>query len=135
MSNRYETIVGVSDKITEGKGELDDFRKLESLSSTIKVGALCGLGKTAANPVLSTLHKFKDEYIAHIVDKKCPAHVCKSLIDYHIDPARCKNVRCVPVFVRPMPSAVLSVKKVIKSILKMYQMRHMSCNLQIRRNL
>ena len=78
-------------KITEGKGELDDFRKLESLSSTIKVGALCGLGKTAANPVLSTLHKFKDEYIAHIVDKKCPAHVCKSLIDYHIDPARCKK--------------------------------------------
>lgn len=82
-------------KITEGKGEVDDIVKLESLSSTIKVGALCGLGKTAANPVLSTLHKFKDEYLAHIVDKKCPAGVCKSLIDYHIDPENVKNVLCV----------------------------------------
>lgn len=78
-------------KITEGKGELADFDKLESLSSTIKVGALCGLGKTAANPVLSTLLKFKDEYITHIVDKKCPASVCKTLISYHIDEDKCKK--------------------------------------------
>ncbi|MDE5714546.1 MAG: 4Fe-4S binding protein [Anaeroplasmataceae bacterium] len=78
-------------KITEGKGEVDDIVKLESLSSTIKVGALCGLGKTAANPVLSTLQKFKEEYLAHIVDKKCPAGVCKSLIDYHIDSEKCKK--------------------------------------------
>lgn len=78
-------------KITEGKGELADIDKLESLSSTIKVGALCGLGKTAANPVLSTLNKFKEEYIAHIVDKQCPASVCKTLISYKIDADKCKK--------------------------------------------
>ncbi len=78
-------------KITEGNGEMADIHKLESLSSTIKVGALCGLGKTAANPVLSTLTKFKEEYIAHIEEKRCPAGVCKSLIDYHINPERCKK--------------------------------------------
>ena len=60
-------------KITEGQGEVEDIEKLESLSSTIKVGALCGLGKTAANPVLSTLLKFKEEYLAHIEEKRCPA--------------------------------------------------------------
>ena len=78
-------------KITEGQGEVEDIEKLESLSSTIKVGALCGLGKTAANPVLSTLLKFKEEYLAHIEEKRCPAGVCKSLIDYHINPERCKK--------------------------------------------
>ena len=78
-------------KITEGNGELSDLEKLESLSVAIQGGALCGLGKTAANPVLSTLRKFRDEYEMHIVDKKCPASVCKKLIEFHIDPAKCKK--------------------------------------------
>ena len=57
----------------------------------MKVGALCALGQTAANPILSTLKQFRDEYVAHIVDKKCPAKVCKSLMQYVIDPAKCKK--------------------------------------------
>ncbi len=78
-------------KITEGHGEMSDIDKLENLSKAIKAGSLCGLGQTAANPILSTLSKFKNEYISHIVDKKCPAHVCKKLITIEIDPNKCKK--------------------------------------------
>ena len=59
----------------------------------MKQNALCALGQTAANPVLSTLKNFRDEYVAHIVDKKCPAGVCKSLLTYSIDPEKCKGCR------------------------------------------
>jgi NADH:ubiquinone oxidoreductase subunit F (NADH-binding)/(2Fe-2S) ferredoxin/NAD-dependent dihydropyrimidine dehydrogenase PreA subunit len=76
-------------KITEGKGTLIDLKLLEDLSNIIKNTALCGLGKTAPNPVLTTLRYFKDEYLAHIVDKKCPAHVCRKLNIYRIDPEIC----------------------------------------------
>jgi NADH:ubiquinone oxidoreductase subunit F (NADH-binding) len=79
------------DKITEGKGEIEDLEKLESLSKAIQAGALCGLGKTAANPILSTLRKFTDEYKMHIEQKKCPASVCKNLIEFKIDPEKCKK--------------------------------------------
>ena len=79
------------DKITEGKGEIEDLEKLEKLSVAIQQGALCGLGKTAANPVLSTLRKFADEYRSHIEDKKCPASVCKKLIQFKIDPDKCRK--------------------------------------------
>ena len=79
------------DKITQGKGEIEDLEKLEKLSVAIQQGALCGLGKTAANPVLSTLRKFADEYRTHIEDKKCPASVCKNLIEFKIDPDKCKK--------------------------------------------
>ncbi len=78
-------------KITNGTATLADIDLLESLSNSIKVGSLCGLGQTAANPVLSTLTKFKDVYIRHIVDKKCDAGVCKDLIQYQIDPNKCKK--------------------------------------------
>ncbi len=78
-------------KITEGKATMDDLEKLEKLCYYIKDNALCGLGQTAPNPVLSTLRYFKDEYIAHVQDKKCPAGVCKSLLAYKIDPAKCKG--------------------------------------------
>ena len=78
-------------RITEGKGKLEDIEKLEHLASTIKSASLCGLGQTAPNPVLSTLKYFRDEYIAHIVDKKCPAGECKSLSKIHIDPDKCKS--------------------------------------------
>ena len=78
-------------KICDGKGTMDDLKQLEELASTIKVGSLCALGQTAANPVISTLTNFRDEYIAHIVDKKCPAKVCKNLMRYEIDPQKCKG--------------------------------------------
>ena len=78
-------------KITEGKGTLEDLTTIEELCNHIKASALCGLGQTAPNPVLSTLHHFWDEYIAHVVEKRCPAGVCKSLVHYVIDPVKCKG--------------------------------------------
>ena len=74
------------DKITKGQGTLEDLDKMEELCYHIKNNSLCGLGQTAPNPVLSTLRYFRDEYIAHVVDKKCPAGVCKELLSYEIDP-------------------------------------------------
>ncbi len=81
----------ILEKITSGKGEMEDLDKMEELCNYIKNNALCGLGQTAPNPVLSTLRYFRDEYIAHIVDKKCPAGVCKDLLTYTIDPDKCKG--------------------------------------------
>ncbi|OHW62654.1 NADP-reducing hydrogenase subunit HndC [Andreesenia angusta] len=72
------------EKITSGNGEMEDLDRLESLAETIKSASLCGLGQTAPNPVLSTMKRFRDEYIAHVVDKKCPAGVCQDLLEYHI---------------------------------------------------
>lgn len=71
-------------KITKGKANLDDLQMLENLANSIKDSALCGLGQTAPNPVLSTLNNFRDEYLAHVLDKKCPAGVCKDLIKYYV---------------------------------------------------
>ena len=76
-------------KITEARGTMEDLDTLEELSDTVKTNSLCALGQTSANPVNSTLAHFKDEYLAHIVDKKCPAHVCKNLMEYYIDPDKC----------------------------------------------
>lgn len=81
----------ILDKITKGQGTLEDIDKLEELCYYIKSNSLCGLGQTAPNPVLSTLRYFKDEYIAHVVDKKCPAGVCKSLLSYEIIADKCKG--------------------------------------------
>jgi hypothetical protein len=72
-------------KITEGRGEPGDIEKLERLAQNIKASALCGLGQTAPNPVLSTIRYFRDEYEAHINEKRCPAGVCKALLSYTID--------------------------------------------------
>ncbi|MBE6804916.1 MAG: 4Fe-4S dicluster domain-containing protein [Ruminococcaceae bacterium] len=77
------------DKITEGKGTLEDIDALEELCAYIKANSLCGLGQTAPNPVLATLNFFRDEYIAHVVDKKCPAGVCKGLLTFVIDKDKC----------------------------------------------
>ncbi len=79
------------EKITSGKGTLEDLDKLEELCYAIKDSALCGLGQTAPNPVLSTLQYFRDEYVAHVVDKVCPAGVCKALVSYYIDADKCKG--------------------------------------------
>ena len=77
------------DKITSGKGTLEDLDKLEELCYYIKENSLCGLGQTAPNPVLATLKFFRDEYVAHVVDKKCPAGVCKDLLTYKIIKDKC----------------------------------------------
>ena len=77
------------DKITGGNGTLEDIDRLEELCNYIKANSLCGLGQTAPNPVLATLKFFREEYIAHVVDKVCPAGVCKGLINYHIDADKC----------------------------------------------
>ena len=79
----------ILNRITEGKGELEDLDRLEELALNINKGSLCGLGQTAPNPVLTTLRYFKDEYLAHIVDKRCPAGVCTSLLHYYILPEKC----------------------------------------------
>lgn len=76
-------------KITEGKGEPGDIEKLEELGEFIKIASLCGLGQTAPNPVLSTINYFRDEYEAHIYDKKCPAKQCKELLTYSILADKC----------------------------------------------
>ena len=78
-------------RITEGKGEPEDLDKLEVLAKNIKASALCGLGQSAPNPVLSTMKYFRDEYMAHVVEKKCPAGVCKSMVKFIIDTDVCRN--------------------------------------------
>ena len=79
------------DKITSGNGTLEDLDKMEELCNYIKANAMCALGQTAPNPVLSTLKYFRDEYEAHVVEKRCPAGVCKNLMHYEIQPDKCKG--------------------------------------------
>ncbi|MDR0405746.1 MAG: NADH-quinone oxidoreductase subunit NuoF [Clostridiales bacterium] len=79
------------EKITSGKGEVSDIENLRTLAGSIKATALCGLGQTAPNPVLSTLRYFEDEYMAHVAEKRCPAGVCKDLLQYTIDKDKCKG--------------------------------------------
>jgi len=86
----------ILEKITKGHGTLADLDSLTELGQAIKLGSLCGLGKSAPNPVLSTLEHFRSEYIAHIVEKRCPAGQCQALRRYTIDPGRCRGCsRCV----------------------------------------
>ncbi|MBR5365689.1 MAG: NADH-quinone oxidoreductase subunit NuoF [Clostridia bacterium] len=99
-------LLEILNKITEGKGELEDLDKLEELANYIKAASLCALGQTAPNPVLSTLRFFRDEYIAHIVDKKCPAGVCKSLLQYTVDTDKCKGCK---LCMRNCPAGAISV--------------------------
>jgi NADH-quinone oxidoreductase subunit F len=79
----------ILERITKGEGTMEDLETLEELGEEIKDASLCGLGMAAPNPVLSTLRYFRDEYIAHIRDKKCPAGVCRALLDYAIDEEKC----------------------------------------------
>ena len=78
-------------RITEGKGTVEDLDKIKELSNHMKSSSLCALGQTAANPILSTMNAFYDEYLAHIKEKKCPAHVCNALLVFEIDPDKCKG--------------------------------------------
>ena len=82
-------LLEILEKITSGNGEMEDLDRLEELSNYIKSASLCGLGQTAPNPILSTLRYFRDEYVEHIVNKRCPAGVCKKLVSFHIDKEKC----------------------------------------------
>ena len=115
-------------KITDGNGTLEDIDRLEDLCNYIKANSLCGLGQTAPNPVLATLKFFREEYIAHVVDKKCPAGVCKNLLSFNIDQDKCigcgKCAKNCPVdtiyktdYVAPghkLPSYAIDTTKCIK---------------------
>ncbi|MGM9662360.1 MAG: NADH-quinone oxidoreductase subunit NuoF [Oscillospiraceae bacterium] len=79
----------ILNRICDGQGTMQDLTDLEELAETVKTNSLCALGQTSANPVISTMTHFRDEYLAHIVDKKCPAKVCKNLMQYKIDPNKC----------------------------------------------
>ena len=79
----------ILNRITRGEGKMEDLETLQDIGEILNIGALCALGRTAINPVLSTLKYFKDEYIAHIRDRKCPAGVCRDLIEYEIDAEKC----------------------------------------------
>ena len=100
--------------ITEGNGTPDQISLLEELGSTVSQTALCGLGKTAANPVLSTLRYFQDEYETHIRAKKCPAGVCQALVTYTVDSEKCT---CCGICKRACPhGAVVGKKKQVHAI-------------------
>ena len=91
-------LVEILRKISRGEGELDDIHKLEKLGGVIKAASLCGLGQTAPNPVLTALKYFREEFLAHIVGKRCPAAVCRDLVVYRINPEKCTGCqRCVQV--------------------------------------
>jgi NADH-quinone oxidoreductase subunit F/NADP-reducing hydrogenase subunit HndC len=79
------------EKITNGEGELEDLDKIKELCAHMQSTSLCALGQTTPNPVISTMHYFADEYIAHVKDKTCPAGVCKNLLSYEIMPDLCKG--------------------------------------------
>ena len=81
----------ILDKITQGRGEMEDLDRLEELCTHIKANSLCGLGQTAPNPVLSTLTYFREEYIEHVQNKRCPTGVCRDLLNYEIDPEKCTS--------------------------------------------
>jgi NADH-quinone oxidoreductase subunit F len=81
----------ILDRISQGKGEIEDIERLQELAQNINQGSLCGLGQSAPNPVLTTLRYFKHEYEAHIIDKKCPTQVCVDLLTYTIDKDKCRG--------------------------------------------
>ena len=97
-------------KITDGKGTMEDLDKITELAEFIKANSLCGLGQTAPNPVLSTLRYFRDEYEEHIKNKRCPAGVCKALLNYKIDLSSARAAPCAPAPARrgPLPAQCAS---------------------------
>ena len=113
------------EKICHGKGEDGDIETLENLSRVISQSALCGLGQTAANPVLSTLRFFRDEYEAHIKDKVCPAKRCIALLKFEVDPEKCK--KCGLCFKACPANAITWQKKEVAVIDTSKCVKCMSC--------
>ena len=99
------SLANLLEKITKGNGEMRDLDQMVEIGEAMKKASLCALGQTAPNPILSTLHYFKDEYLAHVVDKKCPSGKCKSLISYYIIPDKC--IGCTAC-ARKCPTAAIS---------------------------
>ena len=95
-------------KITDGKGTMEDLDELEELSEAVKNNSLCALGQTAANPIVSTITHFKDEYLAHIEDRRCPAGTCKNLMKYRIDKNKCFGCK---ICARNCPVGAISVSE------------------------
>lgn len=115
-------LLEILERITSGKGEMEDLNTLETLSHHIKLNSLCGLGQTAPNPVLSTMNFFKDEYIAHIKDKSCPSGVCKDLLSYYILEDKC--VGCTAC-ARVCPASCISGE--VKKLHKIDQSKCIKC--------
>ncbi len=113
---------------------MEDLDKMEELCYYIKDNALCGLGQTAPNPVLSTLQYFRDEYVAHVVDKRCPAGVCKHLLRYSIDPDKCKGCTAL----RPQLPGRRHLRHVKKPHVidtsQVHQVRRLHGEMQVRRD-
>jgi len=102
------------DRICEGDGRPGDLEVLEQLALAVKAGSICGLGRTAPNPVLTTIRYFREEYEAHINEKRCPARVCKSLISFYILPEKCEG--CL-ICLRECPvNAIIGGKRMIHVI-------------------
>jgi NADH-quinone oxidoreductase subunit F/NADP-reducing hydrogenase subunit HndC len=101
------TLLNMLEKITQGKGEVGDIKKMQDIAEAMRRASLCGLGQTASNPVMSILRYFEDELMAHIVDKKCPAGKCKDLVQYTIDPDKC--IGCT-LCARKCPASCISGK-------------------------
>jgi NADP-reducing hydrogenase subunit HndC len=99
------SLANLLEKITKGNGEMKDLDQMVEIGEAMKKASLCALGQTAPNPILSTLHYFRDEYLAHVVDKKCPSGKCKSLISYYIIPDKC--IGCTAC-ARKCPTAAIS---------------------------
>lgn len=118
-------LLEIIERICQGNGVFEDIETLERLSAVIKNSSLCGLGQTAPNPVLSTLRYFKDEYIAHIVDKKCPAKRCTALLKFKIDPDQCK--KCGLCYQACPASAIIWRKKEVAEINREKCIECMSC--------
>ncbi len=114
----------ILDRIAEGKGKEGDIEFLEDIGKNVELTSLCGLGQTAANPVLTTIKYFRDEYLAHIKEKRCPALVCKSLISYVIDPKLCSG--CT-VCAKNCPSDAISGKP--KDVYKIDQEKCIKCGI------
>jgi NADH:ubiquinone oxidoreductase subunit F (NADH-binding)/(2Fe-2S) ferredoxin/NAD-dependent dihydropyrimidine dehydrogenase PreA subunit len=118
-------MLDVLEKITHGKGEPDDLKLLEELSAVIKDSALCGLGQTAPNPILSTLQYFRDEYEAHVFEKRCPAKRCQALVKFVVESERCK--KCGICFKNCPTGAIDWKKKEVAFIKREKCVRCMSC--------